>query len=557
MSLTPKAKRILIISGVLLALLIVATPFTWRFVKQKRAENLAEDAKVLLEEERYGAAWEAAKAAYALDPDNTEVARTLAGILNDADPQGAPALWQKVYEQTKEEADLLAWFDSTTRLQDEAAIKALAQRLAQDFPNSAEALYRRARVELVNNRPAKAVELARQAAAAPDSPIEIQFAYINLSLQSDNEATRQAGLQWLQDMAKRKDEIGLEAARAMLTAPDMTHEQLLVAAENLARHPLAGREDQLTEIVVRRRLGTHTMDELLDEVQEMFNLEDPSELVEIGRWLNQQGRPEDFLKLVNFDMAISRRDLFLVWVDSMAYTKQWDELARIVERPRLPLDPFTIVLFRSRIQEELGNDRISNLIWGQALVTAKEDIGKLEFAYTYATKMGWPERAREVLEKLALIPATQRKAFEEMIKLDQDSGDIHALHHALERMAEKYPNDSDVANDIAYLNLLLGGDIQESVTTANRLLQESERPYLANIITLSLGLYLAGNEQLALEQLYTLPIDWSEARPRHRAIYATILAANGHQNESQSVMEGVNPDDLLPEERELLREARL
>ncbi|WP_309399081.1 hypothetical protein [Cerasicoccus maritimus] len=557
MPLSPKAKRFAIIGGVLIALLVVATPFLWQVVKQKRAINLAEDAQAQVEEKNYGAAWEAAKAAYALDPENPEVARTLAGIVNQASPLDAPGLWEKTYALSGEEEDLLEWFDSVMRLQDEEQLNAIAQRLMHDFPHSPDALFRRAEHALINKQPERAIELARQAAAAPGASIKVQFAYVSLSQGSEDEAVRATGIAWLRQMAQRTDEIGLKAARELLNAPILTPEEQLAAAQNLAEHPLAEREDKLAEISIRRKVRQQAMEEILAEVKGNFNLEDPAELVEIGRWLNQHNRPNDFLTIVDLDAAVQRKDLLLVWLDSMALSGQWEQLEKIIERPRLPLEPFTVVLFRSRIQQELGNDRLSDLIWGQALIKANEDISMLTFAYEYALKLGWTERAQEVLEKLALLPASQRRAFEEMISLAQRSGDIDALQSALARMAEKYPNDTDVANDLAYINLLKGEHVEQSLQTASQLIQDADRPYLANIITFSLGLYKAGKPDLALQQLYTLPINWSEVRPRHRAIYAAILAANGHKQESQSIMEGVNADQLLPAERALLKDARM
>ncbi|WP_269542944.1 hypothetical protein [Cerasicoccus fimbriatus] len=557
MALSPTAKRNLIISSVLLLLLVAATPFAWQKIKETRAADLAADALKQIEDENYGAAWESAKAAYALDPDNPEVARTLAGILNEAQPDEAPALWEKVYALTGDEADLLAWFDSELRMQNMSALRRLSERLAKDFPNSPDALQRRAQSALFNNQLDQAINLLRTAAQHPDATADVQFGYVKLSQRSENEAIRSAGIDWLKQMAQRPDDIGLQAARSLLTMPGLSREQLLSYAEKLAQHPMATREDRLAEIVIRRQTGEQSMDELLAEAQSLFALEDPGELVELGRWLNQQGRSADFLELVDFDTAISRRDLFLVWIDSMAITQQWAELDKVVDRPRLPLDPFTIVLFRSRIQQELGNDRVSNLIWGRALLTADDSISKLEFAYDYALKMGWSERANEVLEKLVKIPATQRKAFEEMLKLNQRSGDVLALQSALRRMAEKYPHDNDVANDLAYVNLLQGEDIQGSYDTAVRLLRESSQPFLANIITHALALYLGGEKQLALDQLYPLAINWSETRPRDRAIYAAILAANGHKREAQDMIRDVDPEELLPPEREILREAQL
>lgn len=542
--------------GAILLLLLLSAPFAWQTIKEARARDLAEDAQSLLDEKQYPAAWEAAKAAYALSPKDLEVARTLAGIVNLAQPTEAPAMWQDIYEQSGELDDILAWFDSVLSLADKSQLNAIAEQLAADFPNAPKALHRRAQNAFHQGKTKEGIDLFRQAAQTEGAPADIQFAYVQASQRSDDAEVREAGVNWLRNMAKRPDETGLKASRMLLATPDISRDQLLTAAQNLAQHPKAERQDILTEIVLRRNEGQQSREELIDEVKDLFALDNPAELVEMGRWLNQQARSEDFLRLVDADTAQQRRDLFLVWLDAMALNERWEELQPLMESPSLPLEPFTRVLFRARIQNELGNERIRDLIWKQALLEAKDDVGQLQFAYDYAVKLGWQEQARNVLERLTQIPRAQRKAYEELIKFDQKHQDIEALRSDLQRMAEVYPKDTSVANDLAYLNLLTGENMQAAADTAQRLNAEAEQPFLAHIMTLALAYYRAGEPGTALDLLYPLAIDWEEARPGWRAVYAAILATNGYRLESQDVMKGVDIEDLLPPEREILRQAR-
>lgn len=555
MALSKKQKAFIGIVAFMIAV-IMAAPFAWRAIKEARARNLADDAKALLDDERYPAAWEAAKAAYALNPTDLEVARTLAGIVNLAQPTEAPTMWRDIYAQSGEEEDLVEWFDSVLRLADKQELNRLAERLATDFPQSPEAMHRQAQAALHNGKTERAIELSGQAARAENASEVIQFFYVRLSQRSDQAETRNAGLNWLREMSKRSDETGLKAARMLLSSPEISRDQLLQAAAELAKHPKAERQDLLTEIVLRRNQGQQSAEELINEVKDLFELENPEELVELGRWLNQQGRSADFLQLVDGKTAEQRRDLFLVWLDAMALDRRWEELQPVMERPSIPLEPFTRVLFRARIQQELGNERIRDLIWKQALLEAEDDIGKLQFAYDYAVKLQWDQQARDALDRLLRIPRAQRVAYEQLIDLGQETNDVDALRADLRRMAEAYPNDLSVANDLAYLNLLVGEDMEASAQTALRLLQEAEQPFLAHRITLALAYYQGGQHSEALDLLYPLAINWEEARPGWRAVYAAILAKNGYQRESQDIMKGVNVDELLPPEREILREAR-
>jgi len=555
MPLSPPAQRNLIIAGAVLLALAVAAPFAWTYVKQQRAAAMADDAKALLEEEKFGEAWEKARAAYALH-DEVEIGRLVAELTDQMDPPAAPKLWRSLYERTGEEQDAWAWFDSQFRVGDADALQEIVAVLASDYPESPEALIRRARLARAQEQPLKALELAKKAARQPSASGDIQLAYIQLSQLSDDLGVQRQGIAFLKEMTKRDDETGLIALRNYLLAPGLSGDEILDVAKQLANHPKAERQDKLQEIVLRRNIDNQPVDELLAEAKSLFELDNAAELVELGRWLNQNGRSDDVLDIVDLETAMKRRDLFLVWADAMALEGKWQGLETVIKRSRLPIEPFLQKLFDARIKAERGNDAIADLTWSRTILDAKDDAGKLELAYNYATKLGWTEKARAVLVRLSALPNTQRKAFEELLKLDQERGDVNALQEVLTRMAEAYPKDTDVANDLAYTNLLLNQNVQAASETAARLVNESEKPYLAHLITLALAQYRLGRRDLALDQLYTLPINWEEVRPGWRAIYAAILAANGHNRESYSIMSGVDAEALLPPEREILRQAR-
>ncbi|MEO0794898.1 MAG: hypothetical protein AAFX93_07045 [Verrucomicrobiota bacterium] len=555
MALSPRQKSLFIICGVVVLVLAVASPFAWQQFKVYRAESLADTARELMEEGNIEQAWEKARAAYALIPEDPEIARTLAQLRGMADPITAPELWGKIYELTGEEADLMAWYDSAFPFGNAVSLELIVEQMKADFPDSAEINLRLAQWALSQGDEAGGIDLLKKAAAAPEASADIQFAYVQRSQSSEDPAVRQAGIDWLRKMADQEGEIGLRALRVMLRAPGVSDEERRSVAVRLSEHPMAERGDQLTEIMVRQNLDETPIDEVVAEAKKLFALENLEEVVELGRWLNGQNRSADLLEIVDLDTALKREDLFLVWVDAMALTGQWEGLLTVIDRPRLPIDPFVQQLFRARIQAELGKQRLSDLTWNQALIKARDDVTKLGWAYDYADKLGWNMKARDALERLSKNPQTQRLAFERLVELNQRIKDVEALQEVLRRMSDQYPHDANVANDLAYVNLLLGQEVQEAGNTAVNLLQQSEKPFLANVMTLSLAYYLAGNKQAALEPLYTLPIDWDEVRPGWRTVYAAILKANGHTREAESIMEKVNPDHVLPQEYALYRSA--
>ena len=138
-----------------------------------------------------------------------------------------------------------------------------------------------------------------------------------------------------------------------------------------------------------------------------------------------------------------------------------------------------------------------------------------------------------------------------LILLAEQSGDTRKLRDQMKEFAERFPNDFEVQNDRAYLDLLLGENVPAALETAGQLAQRFPE-ILAYRTTLALA-HLRNRDAAAAGRVYRwIATDWSAARPGWRAVYTAVLAATGEQTLATTHAREIDGSLLKPEERALI-----
>jgi hypothetical protein len=111
-----------------------------------------------------------------------------------------------------------------------------------------------------------------------------------------------------------------------------------------------------------------------------------------------------------------------------------------------------------------------------------------------------------------------------------------------------------VSNDLAYVRILLRVDESRALASALELV-EVDSSYLVYRITAGLGYLRAGDPDAALALFRGLRLAIADIQPWQRVIIAAIFEANGRKEQAKALLTNVDPNDLLPEELELYRDA--
>ena len=177
------------------------------------------------------------------------------------------------------------------------------------------------------------------------------------------------------------------------------------------------------------------------------------------------------------------------------------------------------------------------------------------FIGSYAEKIGELEQAEKAFRSLSVRATSARPAFEALLRIAERKRDPQMLREILGAMRERWPKDSSVSNDYAYVNLLQGRAVDESFDTAKRLVAQSPGS-LAHRTTLALAAYRKNDPATAVSVYQGVQIPWERVGASQRAVHAAVLGLNGKTAEARAEANAIRLDDLRNEERELIKQWR-
>ncbi len=537
--------------GVLVFLGLLAVPL-YRHVKVWRARRLAETAlELLADRETIMEAWEKAQAAYNLAPAEYDAVHALARVMTKGDPSLALPLWEEVLKLSNGAAeDRLELVGTALAIKRFPLAGEHLDILKKEAPLHPEYLYLQSQFYLGQNQLDEAIEMASRLLELDDVPGKAHLYFVQLSQLSTQPQIRQAGIDHLWELARRTDGLGISAIKNLARFPGRNSETTPTLIGLLDQHPAATLQEQLLHLELELTLPGANAEQIIFGAEEKLDLQIPEKRLEFARWLNGKRLHEHTLRLFDEKRAMSRKDFFLVWIDAMAVLNRWEEIGRILEQPGIPLETSVMHLFKMRFYRATNQFARADIEWEKALFSAVGEPAKLWSMFNYAQRLNLSLYARSALERLISFPSAMREAYEKLLLLERGLGSTGAILAVVRKMAEVYPADPAVNNDIAYLSLLLEEDVEKSVHIARRLVEDNPR-YLSHRVTLALGYYRRGKVRAALQLFGGLKLDEIDIPNRWLPVFAAILEANGLLLQADNMRSKINSEALLPEELNL------
>jgi tetratricopeptide (TPR) repeat protein len=399
-------------------------------------------------------------------------------------------------------------------------------------------------------------------------------------------------------LSKGDDDVSLDAltflaARAAAapaeSKPPLPVDQLI---ESINHHPLAKAPHQLlaTDWEIAQHRDQH--DEIVRRTIEHWKGGNNESLTALAAWLYRNGEQQRLVEAISLDRALQTRELFLQYVDALAALGRWNEIRRIIEAERFPLDPVIEHMYLARCFQQQGQENGAENNWQRALEDAAGDLNKLLMLGEYAEKNGAERVATTAFEAAAGANPKSRKAQQGRLRIAYSARDTKRVHALLQEMLKIWPNDTAIQNDEAYIHLLLinGGTTPVSSQTAafNPPLSASSSPLRAvgssepeansNLASadeaeavdaivklaekmvrdepaslphrtlLALALLKQNRAQDALAVYANLKVPSNAVSASAVAVHASVLAATGRKDEARAEIAKVPSNRLLPEE---------
>ena len=541
---------ILLIASVLAV--IVAGTLAYRWFKGQRAERFAAAGDALVAADKWNDAAVQYRVALQLDPSNYHGLSGAARLASKAERPEALELWQKVLAlpqcTIRDREDYAELLIKTNRLN--LAEKAI-DPLLKDNPDT-KALQLAARYARKIGDNVKAGEYLRIASKrAPDDDAP-RFQLAEVLAQSTDAADQAEARKILWELAARANLYKKAAVEALGAAPELTtDERKRLLQELMALTPKTAKDDLLAADM-RVQLQPDEAARIYREEVERWRNGQSQELLDLARWLNAHQQPELVLSTFPVERTLEDNQLLLARLDALATLQRWNDIDGVLNRTDVTLDPSVIESFRARTALERNANLDAEVHWNHAISLAGSDPYKLRFVANFAEQSRATAAALKAYEQLARFPEHADFAYRGTQRVSQRSGDTAAQRAAMSKISARAPEDPNAADQLAYLSLLLGEDVDQNFAVAKKLAEQYPNR-LSYRVTTALGYLRQHDPASALAQFKgPVSIDWKRTLPAWRAVYAAALFASDRNDEARTIIATISRDRLNPQERELI-----
>jgi tetratricopeptide (TPR) repeat protein len=346
--------------------------------------------------------------------------------------------------------------------------------------------------------------------------------------------------------------------------------------ESINHHPLAKAPHQLLAADLEISQHRDQRDEIVRRTIKHWKGGNNESLTALAAWLYRNGEQQRLVEAISLDRALQTRELFLQYVDALAALSRWDEIRRIIESERFPLDPVIEHMYLARCFAQQGQENGAENNWQRALEDAAGDLNKLLMLGEYAEKNGAERVATTAFEAAAVTNPKSRQAQQGRLRIAYSARDTKRVHALLQEMLKIWPNDTAIQNDEAYIHLLLiiGGTgsvsftkLDNSSLSPNSSLASSSEAEAVDAIVklaekmvrdepaslphrtlLALALLKQNRAQDALAVYANLKVPSNAVSASAVAVHASVLASLGRKDEARAEIAKVPSNRLLPEE---------
>ncbi len=549
-----RKRRLVIVSALVvtaLAAAVAAGP-VYHQLKAWRARHLAAEAQGLLAEKKWDPAAQKAKAAYLIWPREPNAIRVMAKLQTLAGQADAMQFWQLLlaggHATTADRRDYVELAIRMGSLNQ--AHQELLGLLTQD-PDQPANLWLLSHLCLAQGDLPAAARFASAARDRAPTNQQYQLLAATLSFDSSDRELQSRARQTVWNLARETNTFGLQAIELLGRRRDLTREEAREIIGLLEKHPLRTTLDRLLALALQIQLQPAQRAQLLDGVAADFKKQPAEDLHQVAVWLNQQGEFNRTLSLVPLEEARKRVDLLVVHLDALAALDRWKDIEDILSGKAVPLPPVHLEAFKARCALKLNNPAAAAAAWRHALSAAESSPEELWWLADYAAKNGELEQARRAYRAWIGRVRDPRPGYKALADLVERTGSTAELRGLLREMLKRWPTDAALRNDCAYLNLLLGDELEEARRTAEELVAQTPGS-LPHRTTLALAWYRLKDPARALQVYQGRDYDWSLALPGNRAVYAAVLAANGKGPEARQLAQSLPPDRLRKEELALI-----
>ncbi len=325
-------------------------------IKGWQSRRHAEKAFALIEQANWQDARNEAVAAYQLRQEEPQALRAVARLLSRTRQPDALDFWHQLEEKAPlTRGDRRDQAAVALAVGEIAAAETAVRALFEDPANSPTPgdWVLAAQLAIQNNLVADAQSAVDKVLENPQSTereqfqaVLLQFAILPREEADQRAAHQEAAVTRLRKLAEGQTSTSLEAltviVRQALSRAEGSTEPALMSTPDLVnalqQHPLAKAQHKLLALDLQIHDDASLRDPLINRGIAEWNDADPADTAVLAEWLNGKGEFQRQLDAIPLDRALQNRDLFLQHLDAFGALGQWEEIKRLLQGERFPLD---------------------------------------------------------------------------------------------------------------------------------------------------------------------------------------------------------------------------
>lgn len=379
---------------------------------------------------------------------------------------------------------------------------------------------------------------------------EAQLALGTLLTGSAQAEERGEGRRLLWGLAVGQGAFRLAAIDTLLPSPDLTSAECQVLLKSLTDRP----DRRIAILNLRLKLEPERRAELTDELARSARATGtPAALAEAASWFADRGEVDRVLELLPADKAGKDPLLLTARLQALLERNRLDEVQPYLDLENPPVEPYLLHCLQALAAQKSGHPQVVLGHFQSALAACTNNPAKLQFVAGYAERVGQPRAAIAAYERMMVWPPLTFAAGREILRLLSPLDDTKSSRETLRRLEQFMPGDEAIFLASTYFGFLLGEKLPDAHVRLEKRVKELPGNTLYRTV-LALGELRDQNPARALPLLEAVEVDWNQAEPRMKVVYAAALGANQQREAARQMARRIDLKVLRSEERELIKE---
>lgn len=541
-----------LLGGVALAVVIGFSVLpVYRWLKERRGEALAEQAREAIKNQDYEVALSKIKNAVGLAPKSIDVARVTAELCDLYGVPEALGYWQIVVSSTgatrrDRQRFVASALDNGRGDLAQTELADLIKADESDIENlrlSIRFLQQRGDIDGAVFTARRSIELH----PTNDAP---RLALASLLAGIPVEEAKMEARTILWNLGTKPGPARLEALQILSDDKALTPAEKQKVAASLSEFASERVDARLGALKLKMELEPASKTNLLREAARLIpDRTNSVEITVILQWLHQHDAHNELIAALPFDRARTNSAWLYWYLSSLGGSGRWPELSQHLADKTLELQPYRKFGLLAAAAHAQGDLEAARNYLDNAVGAARGMPEEQRRIAQMAEKMGDWNSAMAAWVQLLDFPPLARGAAQQVLRLSQAGDKPEFVVLAAKRLLSFSPDDVLALNELAYTLLIEG---RRDAPTEAALIREANKPNAQPGLQITLALlYLQDNRpQQALDVLEGRGLKLDPAPARWTLVYAAVLSANQQRESAKRVRTGLALEKMKAAEQE-------